>query len=120
MTSIGALDGAVLLAYCAALGSIGWWAARKKAKTTDEYFLAGRSIPWLVTSASFLATCISALTFVGTPGEGYSSDYRYLLGNPGDILATVFVATFFLPHFQKLGITSIYEAAARRFGPSVR
>ena len=45
MTTIGALDGAVLLAYCCALAGIGWWAARKQAKTTEEYFLAGRSIP---------------------------------------------------------------------------
>lgn len=114
------MDSAVLLGYVLMLAGIGWWAARRAAKTTDEYFLAGRSIPWLVTTASFLATCISALTFVGTPGEGYRDDYRYLLGNPGDILATVFVASFFLPHFQKLGITSIYEAAERRFGRSVR
>ncbi len=117
---LGWLDGAILIAYVAVLASIGWWAAHRTAKTTEDYFLASRSIPWLVTAASFCATCISALTFVGTPGEGYSSDFRYLLSNPGDILATVFIASVFLPHFQKLRVTSIYQAVAERFGPEAR
>ncbi|MBI5240696.1 MAG: sodium/solute symporter [Elusimicrobia bacterium] len=118
--SLGWLDGTILVAYVAALASIGWWAAHRTAKTTEDYFLANRSIPWLVTMASFVATCISALTFIGTPAEGFSSDYRYLLSNPGDILATIFIAMVFLPHFQKLRVTSIYQAVAERFGPSAR
>src|SRR5262245_12758389 len=124
MTSVafqlGWLDGSILFAYLIALATIGWRAARHTAKTTDDYFLAGRSIPWFITMASFFATCISALTFIGTPAEGYSSDYRYVLSNPGDILATIFIAQFFLPHFQKLRVTSIYEAVQVRFGPQVR
>jgi SSS family solute:Na+ symporter len=117
---LGGLDAGILIAYVLVLATIGAWAARQTAKTTDDYFLAGRSIPWIITTASFFATCISALTFIGTPAEGYSSDYRYLLSNPGDILATLFIAQFFLPHFQKLRVTSIYEAVGSRFGPAAR
>ena len=118
--NLGWLDGAILAGYVALLAAVGWWAAHRTAKTTDDYFLANRSIPWLVTTASFIATCISALTFIGTPAEGFSSDYRYLLSNPGDIAATIFIAMVFLPHFQKLRVTSIYQAVAERFGPSAR
>ncbi|MBI3552583.1 MAG: sodium/solute symporter [Elusimicrobia bacterium] len=117
---LGWLDGSILVAYVVVLASIGWWAAHKTAKTTDDYFLASRSIHWLVTTASFFATCISALTFVGTPGEGYSADYRYLFSNLGDIAATFFIASVFLPHFQRLRVTSIYQAVAERFGPEAR
>src|ERR1700730_13363033 len=102
---LGGLDASILAVYLLALAGIGWWAARRTHKTTEDYFLAGRSIPWLITTASFFATCISALTFIGTPAEGYSSDFRYLLSNPGDILATLFIAQCFLPHFQKLRVT---------------
>ena len=117
---LGRLDGSILVAYVAVLAAIGWWAARRTHKTTEDYFLASRSIPWLVTTASLFASLISALTFVGTPAEGYGSDYRYLLSNGGDILATIFIASVFIPHFQKLRVTSIYEAMAARFGPEAR
>ncbi len=117
---LGFLDGSILIGYILILAAIGWWAAHRTAKTTDDYFLASRSIHWLVTTASFFATCISALTFVGTPGEGYAADYRYLFSNLGDILATFFIASVFLPHFQKLRVTSIYQAVAERFGPEAR
>jgi SSS family transporter len=120
MIAIGALDAGVLVLYTASLAGIGWWAARRAAKTTDEYFLAGRSIPWLVTTASFMATCISALTFVGTPAEGYGADFRYLFSNLGDIAATVFVASVLLPFYQRHKVTSIYEAVERRMGGTVR
>jgi SSS family transporter len=118
--NLGWLDGTILACYVAALAGIGWWAAHRTVKTTEDYFLANRSIPWLVTTASFVATCISALTFIGTPAEGFASDFRYLLSNPGDIAATIFIAMVFLPHFQKLRVTSIYQAVAERFGPSAR
>jgi SSS family transporter len=117
---LGWLDASVLIAYCAALASIGWWAARRQARTTDEYFLAGRSIPWLVTTASFLATCISALTFVGTPSEGYGGDFRYLFSNVGDIAAALFVANVLLPFYQQHKVTSIYEAVERKMGRVTR
>jgi Na+/proline symporter len=120
MRGLGFLDTSVLLIYCTALALIGWWAARRKAQTTDEYFLAGRSIPWLVTTASFLATCISALTFVGTPAEGYSSDFRYMFSNVGDIAASIFVASVLLPFYQSHKVTSIYEAVERKMGRTTR
>ncbi len=116
MFHLGPLDISILVGYLVLLGSIGWWAAHRSAKTTADYFLAGRSIPWLVTTASFMATIISALTFIGTPAEGYGGDYRYLFSSVGDILATIFVAACFLPVFQRMGVTSIYELIAHRFG----
>jgi len=114
------LDWSILVVYVAVLGTIGWWTARRTAKTTDDYFLANRSIPWLVTAASFIATCTSALSFVAIPSEGYTADYRYLLSNPGDILAVFFIGFVFLPHFQRLRVTSIYQAVAERFGSRAR
>lgn len=117
---LGWLDTTVLLVYCATLGGIGWYAARRKAHTTDDYFLAGRSIPWIITTASFLATCISALTFVGTPSEGYGADFRYMFSNVGDIGAALFVAMVLLPFYQSHKVTSIYEAVERKMGRTTR
>lgn len=120
MLSLGVLDTSILAAYIIVLASIGWWAARRTAKTTEDYFLANRSVPWLITVASTVTTLISAITFIGAPGEGFSGDYRYLMANGGDIAATIFISSAFLPHFQKMRVTSIYEAVTQRLGPSMR
>ncbi|MDE2491052.1 MAG: sodium/solute symporter [Elusimicrobia bacterium] len=120
MRHLGWLDLSVLLIYTVTLAGIGWWAARRQHQTTDDYFLAGRSIPWLITTASFLATCISALTFVGTPSEGYGADFRYLFSNVGDIGAAVFVALVLLPFYQSHKVTSIYAAVEKKMGRLTR
>ena len=73
-----------------------------------------------MTTASFLATCISALTFVGTPSEGYGGDFRYMFSNLGDIGASIFVAMVLLPFYQSHKVTSIYEAVERKMGRTVR
>lgn len=117
---LGPLDSSILIGYLVLLAAIGWWAGRHNVNTADDYFLASRSIPWVVTAMSFAVSCISAITFIGTPAEGFAADYRYLLSNPGDIVATLFIAFVFLPHFQKLRVTSIYEAVAARLGGEVR
>ena len=117
---LGALDYGILVIYMFALAGIGWWAARKSTKNTEDYFLASRSIPWLVTTASFLATIISALTFIASPGEGFSSDMKYLFSNIGDVSASFFIATCFLPVFQKHNVTSIYQVIEMRLGSAVR
>ncbi len=118
--NLSALDVAILAGYVVALFGVGIWAARTPSRNAEDYFLAGRRIPWLVTAASFLATAISALTLIGGPAEGYSADCRYLFGNVGDIAAALFVAAVFLPYYQKLRVTSIYETIDRRFGSSAR
>ena len=46
----------------------------KRAKGTDAvegYFLASRSLPWWAVGLSVMATQMSAITLVGTTGQGY-------------------------------------------------
>ena len=66
------IDWLAIGAYVLAIAGASLLLSRQP-KSSEDYFLAGRSIPWLVTIASFFATCISALTFIGTPAEGFSS-----------------------------------------------
>ena len=118
--AVSALDIGILVGYVIVIGFIGWYAGRKTQNTTEDYFLAGRSIPWLITLCSFMATKISALTFIGAPAEGYSGDYRYFFSNVGDLLATFFVAFLFLPVFQRFKVISIYQFLQERFDIKVR
>ena len=51
----------------------------KRSKDSTElegYFLAKRSIPWWAAGISVMATQLSAITLVGTTGQGYRDGLR--------------------------------------------
>ena len=45
----------------------------RRQKTTRQYFLGGRSVPWWAISASIVATETSTITFISVPGIAYSA-----------------------------------------------
>ena len=59
-------DWAVVAAYLIFTTWIGH-ALRGKQSTIRDFFLGGRSLPWLAVCGSIIATEISALTFIGVP-----------------------------------------------------
>ena len=53
----------------------------KRTKGTDQvegYFLANRSLPWWAVGLSVMATQLSAITLVGTTGQGYADGMRFV------------------------------------------
>ena len=47
-------------------------------RTTESYFLANRSLPWWAVGLSVMATQLSAITMIGTTGQGYADGMRFL------------------------------------------
>lgn len=113
------LDYLVLLLYFAAIASIGLLAGRKE-KSTDDYFLGGRAMPWWTVTFSILATEVSAVTFIGTPGDAYRGNYTYLQFAFGSLLGRILIAVLLLPAFYRGRVTSIYEFLSQRFGEQSR
>ena len=55
----------------------------KRSKGTDKiegYFLASRSLPWWVVGLSVMATQLSAVTMIGTTGQGATDGLRFDFG----------------------------------------
>ena len=50
----------------------------KKADQLEGYFLASRSIPWWAAGLSVMATQLSAITMIGTTGQGYVDGMRFI------------------------------------------
>ena len=53
----------------------------KRTKGSDKvegYFLANRSLPWWAVGLSVMATQFSAITLVGTTGQGYPDGMRFV------------------------------------------
>lgn len=108
-------DWAVLVAYLLAVLAIGFWAARLR-RSSDDFFLAGRSMPMWAVAVSVLATSQSAATFVGGPEEAYTGNLTYLASNIGPLLAAIVVALLFLPAFYRHNVTSVYELIGHEMG----
>ena len=69
MLSLGAIDYLVIGAYLVAIVAFGSWFSRFQ-KTTRDYFLTDRSVPWWAICFTVVATETSTLTFIGVPAQG--------------------------------------------------
>ncbi len=89
-------------------------------KTPADYFLANRSLPWVVAMFSIVATETSVLTFISVPGLAYRGTWFFLQLALGYILGRVLVSFYLLPQYYQQGVTSIYEVLGSRFGRGIQ
>ena len=92
----------------------------KKQKTTQIYFLAKGKVPSWTIGMSLLATLISSVTFLGYPGEGYSSNWILLVQGLMVPIYLMFTIWFIVTIFRKVIGLSTYEYFEERFGSFAR
>lgn len=115
----GSIDYAILLIYLAAMVGIGFLFAGKQ-KTAEDFFLAGRRMPWLAVAMSMYASLTSAVTYMGLPGLAYRSNVTLLaVAVASPLLAPILIFVFY-PVYRKLNITTSYEYIGIRFGEAAR
>jgi SSS family solute:Na+ symporter len=73
LTRMATLDWLVIALYFSLLAGLTWWAVRKSKETTDDYFLAGRNLGWIIVGASVFASNIGSEHLVGLAGSGATS-----------------------------------------------
>jgi len=113
------LDLLVLVGYAIIVISLGWIAHRRQS-TTDDYFLGGRRLPWIVVGASILATAFSASSLLGGPGEAFAHGLLWLQLQLGDLIAVALVVWLFIPALRGRQLTTAYEFLEERFDVRVR
>ncbi|MEM9301404.1 MAG: sodium/solute symporter [Pseudomonadota bacterium] len=117
-----ALDWILIAAYAAAMMALSAWLGRRQ-ESEEDYYVAGRSLPWWATGLSTMATQTSAISFISVPAfvalapNGGLVWLQYELAVP---LAMVGVSLFLLPFLRGLELITVYEYLERRFGSSVR
>jgi SSS family transporter len=109
----------VLLAYVAAITAFGTWLGRRS-RSVQDYFLAGRRVPWWAIAACIVATETSTLTFIGVPGQAYLGNWGFLQLVLGYVIARILIALLFLPAYFKGSLFTSYELLQKRFGLPVR
>jgi SSS family solute:Na+ symporter len=112
-------DYAVVLLLLVLLIFVGIWFGREE-KSTDDFFLGGRKIPWWAACLSFVATEISAVTLISVPAVAYMENWEYAQFFIGSFLARIVIAFLFIPAFYRYNCTSIYEFLGHRFGPETQ
>ncbi len=113
------LDYTVLGLYLLAMLLIGFYFSTK-GKTTEDFFLGGRRVPWWAAGLSIYGTQLSAITYLAIPAKTYAEDLTYVLVNLCIPLMAPVVIYFYLPFFRRLNVTTAYEYLERRFNVAVR
>ncbi len=117
------LDIAVFVLYLVVIISIGLWVSREKkghVKNTEDYFLAGKSLPWWAIGASLIAANISAEQFIGMSGSGFAiglaiASYEWMAA-----LTLIIVAKYFMPIFIEKKLYTIPEFIEVRFNKNLK
>jgi Na+/proline symporter len=92
----------------------------KRSKELEGYFLGGRSLPWWAVGLSVMATQLSAITMVGTTGQGYGDGMRFLQFYFALPLAMIVLSLTLVPFFHTTKVYTAYEYLERRFDAKTR
>ena len=102
---------------------IGLYVSREKkgeVKSAEDYFLAGKSLPWWAVGASLIAANISAEQFIGMSGSGFAlglaiASYEWMAA-----ITLLVVGKYFLPIFIEKGLYTIPEFIEKRFSTELK
>lgn len=106
------LNGAII-AYGLLLG--------RGTKSSSDWFLAGRRLPWWIVGLSLYATAIDSSDLVADSGGTYSLGISYFVTNwVGTVAGWVLAAHFIVLPMYRAGMYTNAEYLEARFGPAAR
>lgn len=114
------IDYVIFVLYGLTIVGIAFWVTRKKDKTSEDYFLAGKSLPWWAIGASLIAANISAEQFIGMSGSGFAiglaiASYEWMAA-----ITLLIVGKFFLPVFMEKKLYTIPEFVEKRYSENLK
>lgn len=115
----GVLNTAVLVAYMVAMLVIGVFFAGRQ-RTAEDFFLAGRSLPWLPVAMSMYASVTSASTYLVLPAKAYGENVAMIVASLVSPLVAPLLIFVFYPVYRRMRVTTSYEYIGMRFGPVAR
>ena len=89
-------------------------------KSLEGFFLAGRRLPWWAVGLSVMATQLSAITLIGTTGQGSISGLRFVQFYFGLPVAMVLLGVTLVPFLHGAKVYTAYEYLERRFDAKTR
>src|SRR5919107_5577729 len=120
-TQMRTLDLVIIFGYLAGITLFGVWFSRRQ-KTTKDYFLGDRSVPWWAIAASIVATETSTITFISVPGVAFArgGNFQFLQLVLGYMLGRIVISVLFIPSYFRGDLLTVYELLERRFGGCIK
>ena len=116
-----ALDLIIIVGYLIGIVLFGAWFGRKQ-KTTRDYFLGGRAVPWWAVAFSIVATETSTITFISVPGIAFArgGNFQFLQLVFGYLLGRIVISLLFIPSYFRGELLTVYQLLDRRFGSKIK
>lgn len=117
------IDIVIIAGYAVALLGIALFVSREPEgheKDTEDYFLAGRALPWWAIGASLIASNISAEQIIGQSGQGFAIGIAIAAYEWQAAIVLLIVAKYFLPIFLKRKIYTMPQFLDQRYGGGVK
>lgn len=113
------LNWAIIIGY---IGYVLWDGIRRSRDTgnIEGYFLANRSLPWWAVGLSVMATQLSAVTMIGTTGQGATDGLRFVQFYFGLPIAMVILGVTLVPFLHGAKVFTAYEFLEKRFDAKTR
>ena len=116
------LDWIIVGFYCLAIISLATYVSRSKSgqeRSAEDYFLAGRTLPWWAIGASLIAANISAEQIIGMSGQGFVVGMAIAVWELTAAIALIIMAKYFLPLFLEKRIYTMPQFLEQRFDKRV-
>ena len=115
------IDLFIIFAYLIGIVLFGTWFGRKQ-KTTSDYFLGNRSVPWWAVAFSIVATETSTITFISVPGIAFArgGNFQFLQLVFGYLLGRIVISLLFIPSYFRGELLTVYQLLDRRFGGKIK
>lgn len=117
---IDTIDLIIIIVYIIGILFIGLWSVRKSKMTSDNYFLAGRGLKWLVVGAALFASNISTIHMVGLAASGYNDGLVWGNFEWMAVFTLILLGLIFAPFYIKTRIATLPEFLEKRYGPASR
>ncbi|RDV29446.1 Na+/glucose cotransporter [Alteromonas aestuariivivens] len=122
--SLQLTDWGFFFAYFLIISLVGYLAGQRQKSavqtSTEDYFLAGRSLPWYVVGSSYIAANISTEHFIGLVGAAFIYGIAVATGEWSTVIAFTFMVWIFIPFLFSAKVFTAPEFLERRFNRQLR
>ena len=118
-STMAPIDTGIVVLYLSGVALLGVYFSRRQ-KTTEDYFLAARSVPGWVVAFSILGTICGSATFVGHPGNVFHDNMFLIPAHLVPLGVMLLLARRIVVFYRHNVRMTAYEYLQQRFGYPAR